>query len=573
MWHFSLFISLLGVGFAWGFPVFGAIVVPNDPYQGRQWYLRQVHAPEAWSITTGSSRVVVAVLDGGVDITHPELKDNIWQNPTEVPGDGIDNDGNGFIDDIHGWNFMNHSTSVLPMIAPGDQSEEVWSHGTFVASLIGARGDNGMGISGVAWQVRLMPLVVLDGGGFGNAQSVVDALRYAIEKRVDIINLSLSGTEYDQGLADALKEAREAGILVVAATGNNSISAAGVNIDDHPVYPVCMDGGVNAVLGVGGTDTLDQKAPYANYGSACTDIVAPAQEFFGARPSYRRPSDPSTTTANYLDGMTGTSLAAPLVSGAAALLKSVRPDFTARELQEALLFTADPIEDNLTLEQRGRMGAGRLNIARALARVAPSLVAPPSDYRLDIRGSVSLFSARVDSAWRSWINSGEAAFSQWSTSTVPYAVFVSATSTQWQRSVWDPATNQVTSTILWQARSRTPAPVRISTGKMVLTVPVPTSTGLVLIDLVTGQERSVVLPSSFGRSVVQTMWWPEQKSWIVRSNTRKGVLVDESGHVRADLIFSPTKARSGEYLLLEKGQLRIVDAKGKKGIVVRVRAK
>ncbi len=564
-------MSLVCANFSHGLPASAATVTPNDPYLNRQWYLRQIHAPEAWAVTTGTARVVVAVLDGGVDITHPELKENIWQNPTEVPGDGIDNDGNGFIDDIHGWNFMNNSPTVLPMVAPGDQPEEVWSHGTFVASIIGAQGNNTIGIAGVAWQVRLMPLVVLDGSGFGNAQSVVDALHYAIEKRVDIINLSLSGTEYDQGLADALKEARDAGILVVAATGNNDINSAGVNIDDHPVYPVCMDGNENAVFGVGGTDTLDQKAPYANYGSACTDIVAPAQEFFGARPSFRRPSDPSPTSANYLDGMTGTSLAAPLVSGAAALIKSVRPDFTAKELQEALLYTADPIEENLTLEQRGRMGAGRLNVARALARVAPSLLAPSSDYRLEARGSVTVFSARVGSEWRSWTNPDLALFSLWSTTTSPYAVFLSATTTHWERSVWDPIANQVTSTILWRSRTRTLAPVRAATGTTILIVPVATSTRVTLVDLVTGQEKSVALPASFGRSIAQVLWWPEQKKWIIRSTTHKGIVLDEQGSIRGDLVLSSIKVRSGEYFLLEKGQVKMVDAKGKKGMLVQVR--
>ncbi len=528
-------------------------VTPNDPFWERQWYLRQIQMPEAWRVTTGSRNVVVAILDGGVDLTHPELRENAWMNPREIPDDGIDNDQNGFVDDVHGWNFVSKNNAVGPIQLRNFQAEESWSHGTFVASLIGAKGNNRTGIAGVAWQVQLMPLVVLDGDGFGNMQSIITAMHYAMQQHVDIINLSLSGHEYNEELELVIKEARQAGIFVVAATGNYDFARGGINIDEQPVYPVCMDGAMNAVFGVGGTDTLDQKAPYANFGRSCTDISAPAQAFFGARPTYRRPSDTGTSTGHYLDGMTGTSLGATHMRGAAALLKSVRPDLSPKQIEEALRYSADPIEGNLTVDERGRMGSGRLNVARAIARVSP--VSMSSIFKLETREGVTIFSAYAEEEWRLWTQAEPVSLAYWgNTTTVPEARAVVTASSTWKYEVWKPAANTITSTILWARGSTLPAPSVNAARSHVLSLSA-TSTRIeaTIFDPRTDMRTIVPLPKAMGRGPIELLWWPEQSAWAIWSKTGQGVLVNLQGKTIATLqqAIAGSFSKNGRLVLAE----------------------
>jgi hypothetical protein len=530
-------------------------VTPNDPFWERQWYLRQIHMPEAWRVTTGSRNVVVAILDGGVDLTHPELRENVWTNLEEVPEDGVDNDQNGFVDDRHGWNFVSRNNDLGPIQLRNFQAEESWSHGTFVASLIGAKGNNRAGIAGVAWQVQLMPLVVLDGDGFGNMQSIISAIRYAIQKRVDIINLSLSGHEYNEELELVIKEARQAGIFVVAATGNYDFARGGINIDERPMYPVCMDGAINAVFGVGGTDTLDQKAPYANFGRNCTDIAAPAQAFFGARPTYRRPSDTGTSTGYYLDGMTGTSLAAPLVSGAAVLLKSIRPDLSPKQLEDALRYSADPIEENLTFEERGRMGSGRLNVARAIAWVSPTPT--PPTFKLEVRDGVTIFSAYAEKEWRLWTQAEPVLMAHWvNTSTVPEAKAVVTASSTWRYEVWKPAINTVTFTTLWTRRSTLPAPsANVSRSHLLFLSPTSTRIEAIVLDSRTGLRTTALLSKAMGRGPMELLWWPEQSAWVIWSKMGHGVLVNLQGKIVANIEqVTPGSFSKNARLVLAKDQ-------------------
>lgn len=345
-------------------------VEPNDSLWSNQWYLRQIRAPEAWTVTTGTSRVIVAVIDGGVDIDHPDLHENVWRNEKEVPGDRIDNDGNGYVDDVYGWNFVMRSNDVRPMYKTR-QADEAWSHGTIVASLIAAKGNDEQGMAGVAWNAKFMPLVVLDADGGGEVRNVISALRYAVNHGASIVNLSLVGTEEDPNLQEMIQRAKDAGVLVVAATGNTDEGKAGQNLDEAPLYPVCGDGASNDVLGVSGTDTLDQKAPYANYGRICTDVAAPAQQLFAARPTYGHVRRKGNAPAGYINSITGTSLAAPIVAGVAALIKSVRPEWTPNQIIQHLRATAMPIEENLQIQEKGRMGAGRVDAGRALLALAP----------------------------------------------------------------------------------------------------------------------------------------------------------------------------------------------------------
>ncbi len=358
-------------------------VIPNDPLWSQQWYMRQTGADKAWTVTTGTSNVIVAIIDVGVDITHPDLRESIWTNDQEREGDGIDNDENGFIDDVHGWNFVERSPYIQPIYAPG-QSEEAWSHGTMVASLIGAKGDNGIGMAGVAWNVRLMPLVALNGNGSGSTQDIIQALRYAVRMGASVVNLSLAGYEQDPALTEMVQRALDAGVVVVGASGNNDKDVQGTDIDELPSYPVCGESGQDSIIGVGGTDKQDQKAAYANFGKRCTDISAPAYDLIAARPSYARSSslpDPSVSVPYYREGVGGTSLAAPLTAGAAALLKSIHPSWTVKQIQTRLYTTAAPTSQNQERGTKTVLGYGRLDIGRAVMDdVVPSQADSSSSY-------------------------------------------------------------------------------------------------------------------------------------------------------------------------------------------------
>lgn len=380
-------LSLLGIQAAPLASAASPAAIPNDPLWDRQWYLRQVKADEAWAVTTGTPAVVVAIIDVGVDITHPDLRDVIWTNPGEVAGDQIDNDRNGFIDDVQGWNFVNNTADVRPVYTP-TQSQDAWSHGTMVASLIGAKGNDGIGMVGMAWNVRLMPLIALGGDGSGSTQDIIQAIEYAIRKEAKVINLSLAGYEEDPALTTIIHRAAQAGIVVVAANGNSNSDSRGTNIDDIPSYPACGEKDEDAIIGVGGTNASDKKAVYANFGARCTDISAPAANLFAARPSYTDdPSADSPRIPLYRERVGGTSLAAPLVTGAVALLRSVHPDWTVRQIQERLYTTADALSLDQVTGTKTVLGYGRLNVARALAHEPSSAVAVVSR---DVPASVPL---------------------------------------------------------------------------------------------------------------------------------------------------------------------------------------
>ncbi|MBU2566728.1 S8 family serine peptidase, partial [Patescibacteria group bacterium] len=175
----------------------------NDTFYNRQWYMNFIHAPQAWDVATSSERqVVVALIDGGIDDSHPDLKGILWEDPDE-PIDGKDNDGDGYVDDVHGWNFVLESEDIRPIARK--YGNEAWEHGTIVASLIGARGNDDIGIAGLAWNVKIMPLVILDSDGLGGTDNLVKAIDYAMLHRVDIINMSLEGNSMDENVADAIK--------------------------------------------------------------------------------------------------------------------------------------------------------------------------------------------------------------------------------------------------------------------------------------------------------------------------------------------------------------------------------
>ena len=228
-------IILLILFFA--FPAQALPYYPADPdaYTG-QWYLQKIEAYEAWSKARGSKEVIVAVIDVGVDIDNFDLKDNIWTNSGEQP-DGTDNDGNIYIDDLHGWDFLDGDNDPSPNLNEPEINSQAVHHGTMIAGIIGAVGGNGIGGSGISPHVRIMPLRALNSAGKGNVGTVMEAIRYAVAPGADIINLSFVGTGFDTDLFLLLKETMRKGVLVVAAVGNNEI--IGADLDESPLYPVC----------------------------------------------------------------------------------------------------------------------------------------------------------------------------------------------------------------------------------------------------------------------------------------------------------------------------------------------
>jgi len=307
-----------------------AIVIPDDPLYAEQWGLTQIDAPAAWDIVTGTQTVIIAVIDSGIDLTHPDLQANLWANPGEIPGNGIDDDNNGYVDDVRGWNFVNGTNNVYD----GN------GHGTQVAGVAAAVTNNSLGIAGVCWNCKIMPVRVMADSGITNYSDIALGVRYAADKGAKVINLSLGGYSYSNALRDAIDYAViEKGAVVVGGAGNDNVST--------PFYPAAYEN----VLAVAGTTSADTKATFSDYGT-WVNISAPAVEI----------------TTTYLGGdwgpANGTSLAAPFVAGVAALIRSQRPGWGAALVRNQLLQTADNI-DTLNPAYAGQLGAGRVNTAQA----------------------------------------------------------------------------------------------------------------------------------------------------------------------------------------------------------------
>jgi len=340
-----------------------AIVMPNDTYYKNQWYLSKIKADIAWERMSSSPDIIIAVIDSGVSIDHPDLKDNIWSNDREIPNNGKDDDRNGFIDDFNGWDFVINRPDPSPKFSD-TWTESGASHGTIVAGIIAARGNNYQGIAGVTWRAKIMPLRVLNDKGEGKISDVIRAIDYATKNGADIINLSFVNFSYSQAVQEAIARAYKAGIIVVAAAGNEQGSGGAYNIDKTPIYPACYDGlfAENMVIGVIATDALDQKASFSSYGSKCVDIAAPGISFF----STVAPGGDLDSINKYYDGFwSGTSMAAPLVSATIALIAQANPELSRQEIVDILLSSSDNI-DRLNPDYLGMIGAGRLNVARAV---------------------------------------------------------------------------------------------------------------------------------------------------------------------------------------------------------------
>jgi len=343
--------------------LYKATLEPLDTYYTQQIYLSQIQAHRAWNITTGFNNVTIAIIDSGVDIDHPDLKGNIWTNPKEIPNNGIDDDENGYTDDVHGWDFVENVADPKPKLNNG-YSEVGINHGTVLAGIAAAQGGNNEGIAGIIWRAKIMPLRVLDGYGTGDTFTVAQAIDYARDKGADIINLSFVGYGRSLTLENAIKRAYEAGILIVAAAGNEVKD--GIDLDEVPEYPVCHDGpnGENWVLGVASVDKNDRKASFSNYGKNCIDLTAPGVRLFST--VYHNDNN-DEFKKYYQSGWTGTSVSAPQVAGAAALIKSLKPSLSLKQIKNILLQNADNI-DYKNKNYKDLLGEGRINVYAALSK-------------------------------------------------------------------------------------------------------------------------------------------------------------------------------------------------------------
>ncbi|MFV2065691.1 MAG: S8 family peptidase [Pirellulales bacterium] len=309
-----------------------------------------IDAPAAWDVTTGSNSVVVAVIDTGVDYTHEDLAANIWVNPGEIAGDGIDNDGNGYVDDIRGYDFANNDNDPMD-----DQG-----HGTHVAGTIGAVADNGVGVTGVNWNVQIMAVKFLAADGSGSVADAIDGITYAVDNGALISNNSWGDNgEFSQALFDAVQYAQSAGHLFVAAAGNGNSLGIGQNNDLNPFYPAGL--GLDNVLSVAASDNNDNGATFSNYGVTTVDLAAPGVDIL------------STTRSNTYGTLSGTSMAAPHVTGVAALLYAAHPDWTYDQVIQQILSTVDPLPAFQGITVTG----GRLNAASALGNPEPPPPPPP----------------------------------------------------------------------------------------------------------------------------------------------------------------------------------------------------
>ena len=325
-----------------------AEATPNDTRFAELWGMQQISAPGAWDITTGASSVVIADIDTGVDYAHPDLAANMWHNPGETPGNGIDDDGNGYVDDVYGIDTANGDSD--PMDDNG--------HGTHTSGTVAAVGDNGVGVTGVAWQARIMALKFLDGDGSGYTSDAIACINYAIAQDVagvDVaaINASWGGGPYSEGLRTAINAAAARGIVFVASAGNGGDDEIGDDNDATPQYPASYD--CANIIAVAATDSSDALAYFSNYGATSVDLAAPGVSIL------------STTGSGY-ESWNGTSMAAPHVTGAIALCAA---EFPAETMSQRIARVLNGVDSVAGLSGKTTSG-GRLNVQTAVSGPAPS---------------------------------------------------------------------------------------------------------------------------------------------------------------------------------------------------------
>jgi subtilisin family serine protease len=327
-------IAAAALAAACALPAAASAATPTDPFLDQQWALARESAlgrAAAWQQSTGAG-ALVAILDTGAKLDHPDLEGQFWTNPAEIAGNGIDDDRDGYVDDVHGADIVNDD---------GDPSDDE-GHGTHVAGIIAARAGNGEGGAGIAPDARIMIVKVLDENRAGTANGLAEGIRYAVAHGARIINTSVNGDGTSRSLQEAIRQAGAAGALVVASAGND-----GRSIDVEPSYPASyVDPSIVAVGSLGLSGAL---SGFSNRGLASVDVAAPGEDIL------------STGGAGGYEVRSGTSMATPFVSGTLALIQSVRPELEGSALKAALLAGT-----RRTASLEGLLGGGALDAAAAL---------------------------------------------------------------------------------------------------------------------------------------------------------------------------------------------------------------
>lgn len=340
----------------------GAQSVPNDPEFQKQWGMSNVGQADSegqagnigsdigiaslWEKgITGKKNTVVAIIDTGIQWDHPDLAANLYTNPGEIDGNGIDDDGNGLVDDVHGWNFADNKNT----------SSDDNGHGTHCAGVIGAAGNNGVGVAGVNWNVSLMPVKFLDANGGGTLEAATNAINYARMMKVKVMSNSWGGGGFSDVMYQAIQQVQEQGILFVAAAGNDGVS----NDAENPTYPSSYE--LPNVVSVAAIDNRDSLAIFSNYGSKHVHVAAPGVNVY------------STYMGSTYKSLSGTSMATPHVAGIAALLSSEHPEWTFDTIKDRLIKTSVPVK---TLGRKV-MAKGRVSAYNALYGIVPPSLDPP----------------------------------------------------------------------------------------------------------------------------------------------------------------------------------------------------
>lgn len=326
-------------------------VIPNDPYFAQQWGLSQVKMPEAWTVSVGGAALITAVVDTGVETTHPDLMANLWKNAGEICGNNVDDDRNGYVDDCYGINVLDGSGSVT----------DTEGHGTHITGVAAAVGNNGQGIAGTQWRASLMIIKYLGPSG-GTVADFLEALEYAQDRSVKVMNLSYGSYSYSQAERDAMAAATD--VLFVAAAGNDHSDN-----DLYPMYPASYD--LPNLISVAASDEQDRSAFFTNYGLQSVHVAAPGTDIWGTAPGM-------TYKTN-----SGTSAAAAMVSGAVGVVRTVYPALSPAKIKERLMRTVDIPTPPLEV-----LSSGRMNVHRALTEK----ISGPYIYRLipdkGVEGSV-----------------------------------------------------------------------------------------------------------------------------------------------------------------------------------------
>ena len=373
-------------------------VIPNDPRFNEMYGLdntgqtggtadADIDAPEAWDITTGSANVVVGSLDSSIDIDHEDLAPNLFVNPGEIPGNGIDDDGNGFVDDVTGWDFVDNDNN------PNDPAPGCAGHGSHTSGTFGAVGNNNRGVIGVSPQVRILPVrAFMPLFGFlctAEDADLIDGIGYLALMDVDVSNHSWGGGPFSQAMFTAISRARH---LFVTSAGNT-----GSNLDVTPAYPASYD--LDHIMTVSSTDHNDNLSGFSSFGSSSVEVAAPGSRIL------------STVLNNGYGFLDGTSMSAPHVAGVAALLLSQDPELTPLELKARIALGGDsigiPVIGGKRLNARGALTVPAPTVEVRVLPVSPTTLSPGDLAEVDVElENVSGVAQTVEASLRVWTPRG-----------------------------------------------------------------------------------------------------------------------------------------------------------------------